>query len=80
LNDASRKARGYAFREASDTLNNAMKAGYFDRAAHGQFKLNAVGENLVAMTLPGTDTENEDKRRSFKPKKRKTRKTTTRKK
>jgi hypothetical protein len=34
--------------------NNALNQGYFDRAERGEFKLNAVGENLVAMALPGT--------------------------
>ncbi|MGJ4994158.1 hypothetical protein ACQR0Z_07100 [Bradyrhizobium sp. HKCCYLS3077] len=34
-------------------LNNAKNAGYLDSAGHGEFKLNTVGENLVAMTLPG---------------------------
>lgn len=35
-------------------LNNAVAQGYLDRGtAPGEFRLNAVGENLVAMTLPG---------------------------
>jgi len=32
---------------------NAYKAGVFDKAASGRYKLNSVGENLVAMVLPG---------------------------
>src|SRR5262245_56935542 len=35
------------------TLNNALRSGFLDRAERGTFKLNAVGENLVAITLPG---------------------------
>src|SRR5712672_1821158 len=53
LDEAGRQARGYSFKNARATLNNAVMLGYFDRAGDGQFKLNAVGENLVAMTLPG---------------------------
>lgn len=53
LDQAGRQARGYSFKNARTTLNNAVRLGYFDRSGDGQFKLNAVGENLVAMTLPG---------------------------
>ena len=35
------------------TLNNAKNAGYLDAAGTGKFKLSSVGENLVAITLPG---------------------------
>lgn len=35
------------------TLSNATAQGYLDRAGRGEYKLNTVGENLVAMTLPG---------------------------
>jgi hypothetical protein len=57
LDQAGRQARGYSFKNARATLNNAVMLGYFDRAGDGQFKLNAVGENLVAMTLPGASGE-----------------------
>jgi hypothetical protein len=40
------------------TLNNAKKLGYLDSAERGQFRINTVGENLVAMTLPGSGTDN----------------------
>jgi hypothetical protein len=36
------------------TLTNAKNAGYLDSAGSGKFKLSSVGENLVAITLPGT--------------------------
>jgi hypothetical protein len=35
------------------TLNNAKSTGYLDSNAPGEFSINSVGENLVAMTLPG---------------------------
>jgi hypothetical protein len=35
------------------TLTNAKNAGYLDAAGTGKFKLSSVGENLVAITLPG---------------------------
>jgi hypothetical protein len=33
-------------------LNNAKNSGYLDSAGRGLFRLNTVGENLVAITLP----------------------------
>jgi len=38
-------------------LTNAKNAGYLDPGDRGEYKLSAVGENLVAMTLPGTNSE-----------------------
>ena len=37
------------------TLSNAKNAGYFNAADRGQYKLNAVGHNLVAHKLPSDD-------------------------
>lgn len=54
LQEAGRQARGFGFKNAQQTLANAVSLGYFDRAGRGEFRLNAVGENLVAMALPGT--------------------------
>jgi len=34
------------------TLPNAKAAGYFDAVGNGEYKLNAVGHNLVAHSLP----------------------------
>jgi hypothetical protein len=34
------------------TLPNAKSAGYFDLAGDGEYKLNAVGHNLVAHSMP----------------------------
>jgi len=40
----------------TSTLNNALRSGYLDKGSkRGTFRINAVGENLVAMTLPGGD-------------------------
>ena len=35
------------------TLNNAKSLGYLDSSSPGEFTINSVGENLIAMTLPG---------------------------
>lgn len=35
------------------TLRNAVNAGLLDKAERGAFSVNSVGENLVAVTLPG---------------------------
>ena len=38
----------------AQVLVNAYHDGLFDRGGKGHYKLNSVGENLVAMALPGT--------------------------
>lgn len=53
MKDAARLAGREQVKDWNMTLNNAMRAGYLDRAERGAFKLSAVGENLVAITLPG---------------------------
>lgn len=51
------------------TLTNAKNQGYLDGAERGQFRINSVGENLVAMTLPGgTSSERKQKRGNGKKK------------
>lgn len=47
-----RQAKNWAF-----TLTNAKNAGYLDSAGSGQYRINSVGENLVAIALPGDDSE-----------------------
>ena len=48
---------------AGQTLINAAHSGFLDKAEEaGRYKLNPVGENLVAMTLPS----GEEKRRGHK--------------
>jgi hypothetical protein len=46
------------------TLNNAKRAGFLDSAGVGKFKLSAVGENLVAITLPANDSGTSASRKS----------------
>jgi hypothetical protein len=62
LQTAGRQARGFGFTKPHVTLNNAVTLGYFDRAGRGEFKLNAVGENLVAMALPSGDSSRKSSR------------------
>jgi hypothetical protein len=68
LQNAGRQARGFGFKKPLVTLNNAVALGYFDRAGRGEFKLNAVGENLVAMTLPGGESSGKRRSRTHKNK------------
>lgn len=50
------------------TLNNAKNAGYLDVAATGKYRINSVGENLVAMALPGNGSESSPARSAGKKK------------
>lgn len=52
LIDACRKAAVRRPTNPGQTLRNAAHAGYLDRAETGKYRLNSVGENLVAMVLP----------------------------
>ena len=57
------------------TLNNAKTLGYLDSPERGQFCINSVGENLVAMTLPGIEPERSRRKpQSTKPRKTKPKK------
>ena len=54
LQDACRQAGRQRLKLSNKTLNNAHGNGLLDRAGdRGAFRINSVGENLVAMTLPG---------------------------
>lgn len=53
LQEAARLAGRRRLGNPRATLNNAKAAGYLDGANPGEFTINSVGENLVAMTLPG---------------------------
>lgn len=53
LQNACRYADRKRFDSPSNTLNNAYKAGLLDRLDQGKYRINTVGENLVAMVLPG---------------------------
>src|SRR5207249_163013 len=47
-----------------DTLHNASRRGYLDKTrTRGAFRINTVGENLVAMAMPGTDSDDAGARR-----------------
>src|SRR2546430_4762035 len=77
LQDAARLAGRRRPPKPLATLNNAKNLGYLDSSERGQFRINSVGENLVAMTLPGSETERTGQKaarsrkpRNAKPKKR----------
>lgn len=57
LQEAARLADWKRFRKPYVPLQNAANQGYLDRAGGGAFRINAVGENLVAMALPGGSDE-----------------------
>ncbi|MGO9012527.1 MAG: hypothetical protein ACLQPN_20720 [Bryobacteraceae bacterium] len=55
LQEAMRLAGRPRFKNPLQTLTNAHTVGLLDRGSEkATFTLNSVGENLVAMTLPGT--------------------------
>jgi hypothetical protein len=55
LQEAMRLAGRPRFKNPGQALNNAHILGLLDRGSEkGAYALNSVGENLVAMTLPGT--------------------------
>jgi hypothetical protein len=58
LRDAARLAGRRRPPKPLATLNNAKTLGYLDSSERGKFRINSVGENLVAMTLPGGQPEN----------------------
>lgn len=54
LRDACRLAgRPGKLKNPGNVLNNAVSTGLMDRVGGGSFSINAVGENLVGMILPG---------------------------
>ena len=53
MKEAARLAGWPQVQRWAMTLTNAKNAGYLDAAGNGKFKLSSVGENLVAITLPG---------------------------
>lgn len=52
LQDWCRQAGAKRFPNPGRVLANARTLGYLERTDRGRFAINAVGENLVAMTLP----------------------------
>lgn len=58
LQEAARKTGRERFKRPDQTLRNAHMLGLLDKGDEaGTFCINTVGENLVAMTLPGNGTE-----------------------
>ena len=53
-------------RAQRSALPNAAAAGYFDAVGRGQYKLNAVGYNLVAHGLPRQGSDRDQPRRRAK--------------
>jgi len=53
LQEAARLAGRPRLSNPRATLNNAKTLGYLDSTSPGEFGINSVGENLVAMALPG---------------------------
>lgn len=53
LREACRLANRERLNKPLGTLNNARTLGLLDSAGRGLFAINSVGENLVAMILPG---------------------------
>ena len=72
LQDAFRLAKHPLPARTIFTLNNARNAGYLDSAGEGQYRLNAVGYNLVEHALGG-EGGSERVRRKPKPKTKKLR-------
>lgn len=66
LLDACRKAGWQRPPKPYQTLNNAFHLGLLDRPEKGTFSINSVGENLVAMTLPGDTSTPGPKKRPAK--------------
>ncbi len=57
LLDACRMANYPRPPAPGQTLRNAVSAGLLDKVDRGAFSVNSVGENLVAVTLPGDGSE-----------------------
>lgn len=64
VQEAARLAGRKRLKNPLNTLNNAKKQGYLDSTTRGEFSINTVGENLVAMTLPGGAEGTSTKRRA----------------
>jgi hypothetical protein len=69
LLEACRQADRSRIKYPHQTLHNAFKEGLLDKSGEkGRYKINTVGENLVAMTLPNSSTQ---KTNSKNPKRKK---------
>ncbi len=79
LKEAARLADRRRSKNWLGTLNNAKNSGYLDAVGSGRFQINSVGENLVAMALPGDASQSPPKQKGQKKKaaKKQTRRTKT---
>lgn len=64
LQEATRLAGRKRVAKPIATLNNAKAQGYLDSVGRGEFGINSVGENLVAMALPGSGKDSAGARRT----------------
>lgn len=62
MKEAARQAGRPQVKRWAMTLTNAKNAGYLDPAGSGKYKLNAVGENLIAISLPDSSPRNAPKK------------------
>lgn len=69
LQEAARLAGRTRLSNPAQTLRNAKNLGYLDGGSPGEFAINSVGENLVAMTLPGNTEPGAKGNRSKRAKK-----------
>ena len=75
LQDACRLAGRARLPHPSMTLTNAKNQGLIDKGSEaGKYTINSVGENLVAMTLPGQADGSAKGKKPKKPKKKTIRK------
>lgn len=71
LQEATRKSNRDRLKRPDQTLRNAHMLGLLDKGDEkGTFCVNTVGENLVAMTLPGDGTEPKSRARKTSVKRR----------
>lgn len=56
LLEAARLSGRFRLKRPITTLHNAVQRGYLDKGGgRGSFRINTVGENLVAMAMPGSE-------------------------
>lgn len=68
LQDATRLAGRERLTDPSQTLRNAATNGLLDKAGErGSYKINTVGENLIAMTLPQANNSTKKSKPTNKP-------------
>lgn len=76
LQDGCRLVGRERFKRPGQTLINAHTLGLLNKGSEsGQYGVNSVGENLVAVTLPGDGTASREKKKKKKKKRKKAKKT-----